>query len=60
MAAFQERSYVFVLAESLAGLQYIPLGLGAVEIVVRSLGLSGKLNTCISIISTTISLHVVR
>ena len=34
-----------------------PLGFGAVAIVVRSLGLSGKLNTWISVMSATISLH---
>ena len=36
---------------------YLPLGLALVCIVLRSLGLVGKLNTWISVISTTISLH---
>ena len=36
---------------------YLPLGLALVCIVLRSLGLVGKLNTWISVISTTISLE---
>jgi len=36
---------------------HVPLGFGAVDSVDKCSGLTGKLNTCISVIKTTINLE---